>query len=314
MAKTPNVLRDVPALRERVRGWHRAGETVALVPTMGALHDGHLSLVRLARAEADRVVVSIFVNPKQFTPSEDFARYPRHEESDLAKLASVGTDAVFAPTPSVMYPEGFATTVTVQGPAEGLESASRPHFFAGVATVVTKLLLQAQADVAVFGEKDFQQLRVVERLVRDLDIPTRIVAAPTFRSPDGVALSSRNAYLSAEERARAPKLYECLTDAAERIAADAPVSEVLAQARLALETAGFRVDYVEARHASTLASVSDRYDGPVRLLAAVWLGATRLIDNVPVPRPANMVEAARLEPSIHREDAATVPRLQQRCP
>ena len=286
MAETPIVLRDVPALRERVRGWHWAGETVALVPTMGALHEGHLALVRLARAEADRVVVSIFVNPKQFAPSEDFARYPRDEESDLAKLASVGADAVFAPTPPVMYPEGFATTVTVQGPAEGLESASRPHFFAGVATVVSKLLLQAQADVAVFGEKDFQQLRVVERLVRDLDIPTRIVAAPTFRAPDGLALSSRNAYLSTEERALAPKLHECLADAANRIATGAPISEALAEARHTLEAAGFRVDYVEVRHALTLAPVSDGRDGPVRLLAAVWLGATRLIDNVPVPGAA----------------------------
>ena len=249
MAETPNVLRDVPALREQVRGWRRAGETVALVPTMGALHEGHLALVRLVRAEADRVVVSIFVNPKQFAPSEDFSRYPRDEANDLAKLGGVGTDAVFAPTLPAMYPEGFATTVTVGGPAEGLESAFRPHFFAGVATVVTKLLLQAQADVAVFGEKDFQQLRVVERLARDLDIPTRIVAAPTVREPDGLALSSRNAYLSAEERARAPKLYEYLAGAAGRMAAGAPISETLVRTRTALESAGFRVDYVEARHA-----------------------------------------------------------------
>ena len=206
MAETPIVLRDVPALRERVRGWHWAGETVALVPTMGALHDGHLSLVRLARTASERVIVSIFVNPRQFGPREDFARYPRDEANDLAKLGGIGTDAVFAPTLPAMYPEGFATTVTVGGPAEGLESALRPHFFAGVATVVTKLLLQAGADIAVFGEKDFQQLRVVERLARDLDIPTRIVAAPTVREPDGLALASRNVYLSAEERAGAEAL------------------------------------------------------------------------------------------------------------
>jgi pantoate--beta-alanine ligase len=277
------VIRNIAALRRAVRTYRDAGARLALVPTMGALHEGHLSLVRLARRKADRVIVSIFVNPTQFAEGEDLARYPRSFDADLAVLAEAGADVVWAPTVETMYPEGFASRIVPSGPAAvGLEDAFRPHFFAGVATVVAKLLLQCLPDIAVFGEKDYQQLRVVLQMVRDLDIPVRIVAGHSVREADGLAMSSRNIYLSPGERAVAPSLYRVLTSCAEKIAAGRPIGTVLGEGREALERAGFSLDYLEARHADTLRPITTWSEGPVRLLAAARLGAVRLIDNVAV--------------------------------
>ncbi|MBX6427096.1 MAG: pantoate--beta-alanine ligase [Variibacter sp.] len=284
MTRGVPVARTVAALRRAVARYRAAGETIALVPTMGALHAGHLSLVRRARRRADRVVVSIFVNPTQFAPSEDFDSYPRTFAADLAALRDVSADLVWAPASvEEMYPPGFATRVVPAGPAAvGLEDAFRPHFFAGVATVVTKLLLQCLPDVAVFGEKDFQQLRVVERIVADLNIPVRIIGAPTVREADGLAMSSRNVYLSAEQRAVAATLYATLSACAEKIREGQRIAAVMRQGRRAIERAGFRLDYLEARHAGTLEPIASLAEGPVRLLVAARLGATRLIDNIAV--------------------------------
>jgi pantoate--beta-alanine ligase len=247
---------------------------------MGALHDGHLALVREARARADRVVVSIFVNPTQFAPHEDFARYPRDLEADRAKLA--GVDLIYAPDVEQIYPPGFATKVVVDGPSAGLESDFRPHFFAGVATVVAKLFTQTQADIAVFGEKDYQQLLVVRRMSRDLDLGTEVVAVPTERDEDGLALSSRNAYLSAEERKIAPELYRTLRETALRARQSSAIPKTEAEGTAALLSAGFeRVDYLAIRDAETLRPLRE-VSRPARVLAAAWLGKTRLIDNVPV--------------------------------
>lgn len=277
----PVVVATVEELRAYVRARRALGERIGLVPTMGALHAGHLSLVEAARREAERVIVTIFVNPKQFGPSEDFARYPRTLAADLGSLAGVGADLAFAPSVEEIYPPGFATTVTQQGPAAaGLDDCFRPTHFDGVATVVTKLLNQAQADVAVFGEKDYQQLLVIRRLARDLDIGTKIVGAPTLREADGLAMSSRNVYLSQDERARAPQLHGALSEAARRIRAGEDIGQAVGDARAALAAAGFDVDYLEARHAETLAPIARREEGPIRLLAAARLGATRLIDNM----------------------------------
>lgn len=277
------VVHTVEEMRAFVRARRAAGERIGLVPTMGALHEGHLSLVEEARRHAERVIVTVFVNPTQFGPNEDFSRYPRTLAADREKLAAVAADLVFAPSVEEMYPPGFSATVTVEGPARAdLEDRFRPSHFAGVATVVAKLLNQAQADVAVFGEKDYQQLLVIRAMARDLDIPTRIVAAPTLREANGLAMSSRNVYLSGEERARAAALYRALTDAAARIAAGEAIGHVMADAREAIVGAGFDIDYVEARHAETLARIARRHEGPVRLLAAARLGATRLIDNIGV--------------------------------
>ncbi len=278
------VVHTVEEMRAFVRARRAAGERIGLAPTMGALHDGHLSLVAEARRHAERVIATIFVNPTQFGPNEDFSRYPRTLAADCEKLASVAADLVFAPAVEEMYREGFCTTVTLEGPAKAdLEDRFRPTHFAGVATVVAKLLNQAQADVAVFGEKDYQQLLVVRQMARDLDIGTRILAAPTLRDPDGLAMSSRNIYLSKEDRARAPALYRALSEAAARIAEGEVIGHVMGETREAIVGAGFDIDYVEARHAETLARVARRLDGPIRLLAAARLGATRLIDNVAVP-------------------------------
>jgi len=284
MVQRPKVLSTVPALRRHLAQYREAGESIALVPTMGALHDGHLSLVRVARRKSQRVVVSIFVNPAQFAPSEDLATYPRTFPADLAALTREGTDAVWAPAnAAVMYPDGFATAVTPQGPATvGLEDAFRPHFFSGVATVVAKLFIQTLPDIAVFGEKDYQQLKVVTRMARDLDLPLKVIGAPTVREPDGLAMSSRNLYLSPTERALAPTLHRVLRECAKRIKAGKPVGATLGQARKTIERAGFRLDYLEARHAETLLPVRAHKDGPVRLLVAAWLGKTRLIDNIGV--------------------------------
>jgi pantoate--beta-alanine ligase len=278
----PAVLRTVAELRTRVAAWHHAGETVAMVPTMGYLHDGHLALVRRGRALCSRVLASVFVNPTQFGPTEDLERYPRDEAGDLAKLASAGCDLMFAPSVAEMYPPGFSTAIAVTGVSEGLCGAFRPQMFGGVALVVTKLLLQALPDVAVFGEKDYQQLQVIRRFVRDLDIPVRIEGAPTVREADGLAMSSRNSYLTPAERAQAPELNRALSDAAAALAAGAAAAPVLEAARARILAAGFaRVDYVELRDADTLAPL-ERAAVPGRLLAAAWLGRARLIDNVPV--------------------------------
>ncbi len=273
---------DVPALRAQVRAWRAADEGVALVPTMGALHEGHLSLVRQAQAGSRRVVVSIFVNPTQFGPHEDFSRYPRVLEADLALLAEAGADAAFLPDVATMYPPGFATTVTVTELTEVLCGPVRPGHFAGVATVVTKLLLQGLPDRAIFGEKDFQQLQVIRRATRDLDIPVAIEGAPTLREPDGLALSSRNRYLSEEERRTAPALYAVLQRVAEAVRGGADTAPVLAEGRAALEAAGFGpVQYLSVNDAESLAPL-EQVRGPARVLAAAFLGRTRLIDNVAV--------------------------------
>jgi pantoate--beta-alanine ligase len=280
MASIPETAHDRRAMHDRAATWRRAGETIALVPTMGALHEGHLALAHAAAGAARRVVMSIFVNPTQFAPHEDFARYPRTLEADLAKLATAPVDLVYAPAAAEMYPDGFATRIVPAGPAEGLESVTRPHFFAGVATIVAKLLLQVAPDVALFGEKDFQQLRVIERMVRDLDIPVRIAGVPIVREPDGLALSSRNAYLTPSERAAAPALHAALAAAAAALAGGGDADRALAGARQRITEAGFAVDYVELRDAQGLGpALAGR---PRRLLAAAKLGATRLIDNVPV--------------------------------
>lgn len=277
------VVGAIEELRRYVGARRAAGERIGLVPTMGALHAGHLSLVEAARRAADRVVVTIFVNPAQFGPNEDFARYPRTLAADVERLSSVGADLVFAPPVDEIYPPGFTTKVVMEGPARAdLEDRFRPTHFSGVATVVTKLLNQAQADVAVFGEKDYQQLMVIKRLARDLDIATEILGAPTLRESDGLAMSSRNIYLSREERERARELHGALTDAARRILSGDDIGAATGAARAGLADAGFVVDYLEARCAETLAPVSSLDEAPIRLLAAAKLGATRLIDNIAV--------------------------------
>jgi len=254
---------------------------------MGALHSGHISLVRQARAIADKVVVSIFVNPTQFAPHEDLARYPRDEAGDLAKLQDGGgADAVWSPSVDEMYPEGFSTTVKAGSAAGDLEGAFRPHHFDGVATVCCKLFNQVTPDIAIFGEKDYQQLAMLRQMAGDLNMPLRLVAAPTVREADGLALSSRNAYLSAAERAIAPALHAALTEAAARLAAGTPASVVTAEATARVAAAGFtKIDYIEIRDAATL-SAAVCPGTPLRILAAAWLGKTRLIDNIAAGSPS----------------------------
>ena len=276
------VVRSLADLRGIVRGWRSAGERIGLIPTMGALHDGHLSLVQLAKTTCPRTVTSIFVNPTQFAPQEDFTSYPRDESSDLTKLASVGCDIVWAPTVTEMYPPGFATDIIPRGAALGLESDSRPHFFGGVATVCCKLFTQVAPDVAVFGEKDYQQLCVIRQMVRDLDLPLEIVGHPTVRETDGLAMSSRNAYLDRAQRAIAPTLYRELSEAASAVSDGAAIAKATARARQRLSEAGFVIDYVEIRDAVTLMPVEPGADRPMRALVAARLGSTRLIDNVAV--------------------------------
>jgi pantoate--beta-alanine ligase len=283
MARRPTIVRTIAALDRSLEKFRAASETVALVPTMGALHAGHLALVRRARQRADRVVASIFVNPAQFAPHEDFSSYPRTFDADIAALAALGVDLVWAPTAETMYAPGFATAVQVKGPAAAdLEDRFRPHFFGGVATVVAKLFSQCRPDFALFGEKDYQQLKTVTRLAADLDLKVKIIGVPTVREKDGLALSSRNVYLSEAERAAAPALYRVLKESAARIAAGDPIAKVMSEGWIAIEAAGFAVDYFEARHAETLARVEALGDGPIRLLGAARLGKTRLIDNVAV--------------------------------
>ncbi|PKU26236.1 pantoate--beta-alanine ligase [Telmatospirillum siberiense] len=277
--------RTVALLRDTIRAWQGQGLRVALIPTMGALHAGHMALVTRALQVADRAVASVFVNPTQFGPKEDFASYPRRESEDAMLLMKNGGHGLYAPTVDEMYPEGFVTSITVGGPSAGLCGDFRPGHFSGVATVVTKLLLQSGADVALFGEKDYQQLQVIRRLVRDLNIPTVIEGVPTVRESDGLAMSSRNAYLSVEERAIAPILHQTLMAMASRVAERAPIAEQEAWGRKQLLTAGFRaVDYLSVRDAESLTPL-DTLTGAARILAAAHLGKTRLIDNVGV-RPA----------------------------
>lgn len=282
-ASSLTVVRDVGSLRRRIQAWRTANRTVALVPTMGALHAGHLALVERAKALADEVVVSIFVNPTQFGPDEDLAAYPRRESEDWERLASADVGLLYMPDAAVMYPDGFQTDVKVTKVSQGLCGDHRPGHFDGVATVVTKLLLQALPDFALFGEKDFQQLVVIQRLAVDLDIPVDIVALPTVREADGLALSSRNAYLTEDERVIAPALHRELTAVAADVANGADIAARCEDAAATLKEAGFNaVEYVEVRDAATLTPLT-RYSKPARVLAAVTLGKARLIDNVAVP-------------------------------
>ncbi len=283
MANRPRVVRTVPLLRRALALYRKAGERVALVPTMGALHRGHLALIADARRRARRVVVSIFVNPTQFAPHEDFASYPRSFASDLAVLRDVKADLVWAPSQAVMYPNGFATRIEPAGAAKaGLEDTFRPHFFGGVATVVAKLFTQVSPDFAMFGQKDYQQLRVVTQMAKDLDLPLKVIGVPTVREKDGLALSSRNVYLSAAERGTAPILYQVLRATAARIKNGEDIEHALNVGRIELDLAGFALDYLEARNALSLALVVSPKTGPIRLLVAAKLGKTRLIDNVAV--------------------------------
>ena len=278
------IARTIADLRRHIAAWRKGDERVGLVPTMGALHQGHMALVRAARLECARVVASIFVNPKQFAPTEDLGSYPRREAADLNMLRSAGVDLVFLPALHEMYPPDFATLVQVSGLTEGLCGAHRAGHFDGVTTVVTKLLIQALPDIAYFGEKDYQQLTVVRRLARDLNIPVLIAGVPTVREADGLALSSRNVYLSAEERRIAPNLARVLRSVAAALAGDPTVVQrEIARGSAALQQSGFTVEYLEIREAETLA-VTSEVTARSRIFAAVRLGTTRLIDNMPIAR------------------------------
>jgi pantoate--beta-alanine ligase len=277
------IVRTIPALRRALDSLRAKKATMALVPTMGALHDGHVSLVRLAKRRAAKVIVSIFVNPTQFAPSEDFSSYPRTWKADVAKLAAEDVDLIWNPDVKTMYPDGFASKILTEGPAiAGLEDRFRPHFFGGVTTVVGKLFTQVRPDVAIFGEKDFQQLRVVRRMADDLDLGVKVMGSRTVRERDGLAMSSRNVYLSAEERRVAPTLYRAMKESAGRLRAGDGIEAAMAAGTELIGNAGFLLDYFEARHAETLAPIASPGDGPVRILVAAKLGKTRLIDNVGV--------------------------------
>lgn len=281
--RRPRVAHTLPALNRATADLRGRNASLALVPTMGALHDGHLSLVRLAKRHAKKVVVSIFVNPAQFAPNEDFSSYPRTWKDDVAKLTAEGVDLIWNPEVKIMYPDGFVTRLSPEGPAmAGLEDRFRPHFFGGVATVVCKLFTQTRPDVAIFGQKDYQQLKVVSQMSRDLDLGVKVIGAPVIRERDGLAMSSRNVYLSAEHRAAAPVLFKVLTACAKRIRSGDAFAEVLGDGARQITAAGFALDYLEVRHAETLAPVVSKTDGPLRLLVAAKIGSTRLIDNVKV--------------------------------
>ena len=283
MSRSPTIVRTVPALRRAVDGLRARKATIALVPTMGALHDGHVSLVRLAKRRATKVIVSIFVNPTQFAPSEDFGSYPRTWKADVAKLAAEEVDLIWNPDVKTMYPDGFATKILTEGPAiADLEDRFRPHFFGGVATVVGKLFTQVRPDFAVFGEKDFQQLRVVTRMARDLDLGVKVIGSRTVRERDGLAMSSRNVYLSPEQRRVAPELYRAMKQSAQALRAGDDIKTAMAGGAGLIAAAGFALDYFEVRHAETLAPVASVQDGPLRILVAAKLGTTRLIDNIAV--------------------------------
>jgi len=277
------IVRTVPALRRALDSIRAKKNTTALVPTMGALHDGHVSLVRLAKRRAKRVIVSIFVNPTQFAPTEDFGSYPRTWEADVARLAAENVDLIWNPDVKTMYPDGFATRILTEGPATaGLEDRFRPHFFGGVTTVVGKLFTQCRPDFAIFGEKDFQQLRVVTRMAGDLDLGVRVIGSRTVRERDGLAMSSRNVYLSPEERLIAPTLYRTMKESASSLRAGDNIEAAMAGGAELITNAGFVLDYYEPRHADTLAPIASAKDGPVRILVAARLGKTRLIDNIVV--------------------------------
>jgi pantoate--beta-alanine ligase len=275
-----DIVTTIQDLRTRVAAWRADGARVGLVPTMGALHEGHLSLVREIGKNISKTVVSIFVNPAQFAPHEDFDRYPRNLESDRAKLAQSGAGLIFAPPVAEIYPDGFATSIQVGGPGEGLESDFRPHFFSGVATIVSKLLLAAMPDAAIFGEKDYQQLLVIRRMVRDLGLPIEIPGGPILREADGLAMSSRNAYLGTGERTVAARLNVILAEAASLARDGSNLAGIEADAANGLLRAGFSsVDYVAIRDAQTLKPITN-LNRPARILAATKIGATRLIDNM----------------------------------
>lgn len=283
MPPSPMTVRTIPALRRALDGLRARKASVALVPTMGALHDGHVSLVRLAKRRAKRVVVSIFVNPTQFAPSEDFGSYPRTWKADAAKLAAEDVDLIWNPDVKTMYPDGFATRILLEGPASaGLEDRFRPHFFGGVTTVVGKLFTQVRPDFAIFGEKDFQQLRVVTRMAADLDLGVKVIGSRTVRERDGLAMSSRNVYLSPEQRRAAPALFGTMKECARRLRAGDRLEAAIAGSIELITRAGFALDYFEVRHAETLAPVASAGDGPLRILVAAKIGKTRLIDNVAV--------------------------------
>lgn len=283
MSRTPMIVRTVPALRRALDSLRARKATIALVPTMGALHDGHVSLVRLAKRRARKVIVSIFVNPAQFAPTEDFGSYPRTWKADVARLAAEDVDLIWNPDVKAMYPEGFATRIVPEGPAiAGLEDRFRPHFFGGVATVVGKLFTQVRPDFAIFGEKDFQQLRVVAQMAGDLDLGVKVMGSRTVRERDGLAMSSRNVYLTPGERQVAPVLYRAMKESAKRLRAGDGVEAAMAGGAELIANAGFVLDYFEARHAETLAPIATAKDGPVRMLVAARLGKTRLIDNIGV--------------------------------
>ena len=278
----PKIVRNVVSLRRETAKWKIDGLTYAIVPTMGALHEGHLDLVRQGLKRADRVMVSIFVNPKQFGVKEDLSRYPRDEEGDVEKLNAEGVQLIYAPTPDNIYPIGYSTMVHIEGPAKaGLEDKFRPQFFDGVATIVSKLFIQSGANFAMFGQKDYQQLQVVTRMAKDLDIPIEVIGVETRREEDGLALSSRNRYLSKTERTQATAIYKNLMQAAEKIRSGVNQQTATRAASRSLTTLGFKVDYVTARNAETL-GVPENSAEPLRLIAAAWLGKTRLIDNIAV--------------------------------
>ena len=283
MSRRPMIVRTVPALRSALEGLRARKATIALVPTMGALHEGHVSLIRLAKRRAKKVVVSIFVNPTQFAPSEDFSSYPRTWKADVARLAAENVDMIWNPGVKAMYPDGFATKILTEGPAVvGLEDRFRPHFFGGVATVVGKLFTQVRPDFAVFGEKDFQQLRVVTQTASDLDLGVKVIGSRTVRERDGLAMSSRNVFLSPEQRRVAPELYRAMKESARRLRAGDDIEAAMAGGAELIVSAGFTLDYFEVRHAETLAPVTSVQDGPLRILVAAKIGNTRLIDNVAV--------------------------------
>jgi len=279
---TPQIIRTLTELRSKVAGWKAAGESVAVVPTMGALHQGHLSLVRAGKAACDRVIVTIFINPKQFNNPDDYKNYPRTEEEDARKLISLKADVVYVPDGAQMYPDGFATTVSVDGITQGLCGAHRAGHFDGVATIVTKLFSQTQADKAFFGEKDYQQLQVVTRLARDLDLPIEVVGCPTIREEDGLAMSSRNLMLSDRARTWAPELHRAMEEMSEGLRAGGDLEALRAVAVKRIERAGFtQVEYLDLRSADRLELMTTP-DRPARLLAAAWLAGVRLIDNIAV--------------------------------
>jgi pantoate--beta-alanine ligase len=277
------IARTIPTLRRAMDSLRAEKATTALVPTMGALHDGHVSLVRLAKRRARRVIVSIFVNPTQFAPTEDFGSYPRTWKADLTRLAAENVDLIWNPDVKTMYPDGFATKILTEGPAiAGLEDRFRPHFFAGVATVVGKLFTQVRPDFAIFGEKDFQQLRVVSRMAGDLDLGVKVIGSKTVRERDGLAMSSRNVYLSPDQRRVAPELYRAMKASAHALRAGEDIAAAMAEGAALITGAGFALDYFELRHAETLAPVTSVKDGPMRILVAARIGSTRLIDNIAV--------------------------------